>query len=83
MSKYSSRGDRWNKTRGRVLARDNHTCTYCGREADTVDHILAKANGGTDEESNLVASCNECNGRKGAKVLVRTAYFHPRWLDHL
>lgn len=83
MSKYSSRGSKWDATRKRVLARDNHTCGYCGREADTVDHYIAKANGGTDDESNLIASCNQCNARKGAKVLIRVAYVNRRWLDYV
>lgn len=32
----------------------------------TVDHIVAKANGGTDELSNLRVLCRECNSRKGS-----------------
>ncbi len=83
MSKHSSRGSRWQAVRARVLARDNHTCGYCGREATTVDHIVAKANGGSDDESNLIACCTSCNGRKGAKVVVRTAYHDPEWLTHV
>lgn len=81
MSKHSSRGTAWVKTRARVLARDHHTCGYCGQDATTVDHIVAKANGGTDELSNLIACCKPCNTTKGARVMVRTAYVNTRWLD--
>lgn len=81
MSRHSARGKTWATIRARVLARDDHTCGYCGREATTVDHIVARANGGTDDESNLISACNPCNGRKGAKVMVRTAYYDPDWLD--
>lgn len=83
MSKYSSRGTDWARVRARVLARDDSTCAYCGREATTVDHIIAKANGGTDDESNLISACSPCNGRKGAKVMVRTAFFDRDWLSHV
>lgn len=83
MSKHSSTGTKWQRTRARVLARDNHTCGYCGQEASTVDHVIAKANGGTDDESNLISCCATCNSSKGARVLVRTAYFNKRWLTHV
>lgn len=83
MSRLSSRGAAWERLRLRVLERDSYICAYCGNEADTADHIVAKDNGGTDEMSNLVAACNPCNGRKGARVIVRLAYRHADWLDRL
>lgn len=83
MSKGSARGSAWQKTRARVLARDAHTCGYCGQPATTVDHIVARANGGSDDDANLIASCRKCNSTKGAKVVVRTAYFDGDWLDRL
>ena len=43
-------------------------CVYCGDElADTVDHVLAYAAGGTDDPSNVVSCCALCNARKGKK----------------
>lgn len=83
MSKHSSRGPAWTKTRARILARDHDTCGYCGQHATHVDHIVAKANGGTDDDSNLISACASCNLAKGAKVLVRTAYYDPEWIDHV
>ena len=43
-------------------------CAYCGRSnaALTADHLVAKANGGTDTPSNIVPACEECNEAKGA-----------------
>lgn len=83
MSKHSSSGRAWQAARARVLERDDHTCGYCGQHATHVDHIIAKANGGTDDESNLIASCSSCNLTKGAKPLVRVAYFDREWIDRV
>jgi len=57
-------GRAWQRTRERILARDGGRCRYCGGVAEVVDHILARAFGGGDEDSNLVAACKACNERK-------------------
>lgn len=56
------------RTRYEVLKRDNYTCRYC-RSAEnpiTVDHVVPIALGGTDEPSNLVAACRDCNYGKAS-----------------
>lgn len=83
MASESSRGTQWNQLRQQVLQRDNFTCVYCGREATEADHVLAKANGGKDEMTNLVASCRPCNGSKGSKTNVRLNWYDNDWLDGL
>ena len=83
MSNNSSRGAEWEKKRQKVLARDNYTCAYCNQYGDTVDHILAKANGGTDDDWNLITACRKCNGKKQDKALVRLNYMNKRWLTRL
>jgi 5-methylcytosine-specific restriction endonuclease McrA len=55
-------------TRDGVLRRDHHSCVYCGRPADTVDHVLPRCRGGADSWLNLVAACRDCNGRKGDRT---------------
>jgi hypothetical protein len=58
------------RTRYEVLRRDNHTCRYCGAAAPdatlTVDHVTPVALGGTDDPSNLVAACRDCNYGKAS-----------------
>lgn len=58
------------RTRFEVLKRDNHTCRYCGATAPdatlTVDHVTPVALGGTDDPSNLVAACRDCNYGKAS-----------------
>lgn len=60
------------KIRFEVFKRDNFTCQYCGRSPPEVklepDHIKPLVDGGTDELSNLVTSCFDCNRGKGAST---------------
>jgi 5-methylcytosine-specific restriction endonuclease McrA len=51
-----------------LVERDGLRCHYCDvlmtyRDAQ-VDHVLAKARGGTDAPTNLVLACFRCNGLK-------------------
>lgn len=61
------------KKRFEILRRDQFTCRYCGRVAPSVivevDHVMPRSEGGTDEDSNLVAACFECNRGKRAIIL--------------
>lgn len=56
------------RVRSEVLHRDNYTCQYCGRKAPTVvlevDHRVPVSGGGTDESSNLITACTDCNRGK-------------------
>jgi len=53
-----------------VLSRDNFRCRYCGASPEEaqlhVDHVVSRADGGTDEIGNLVAACIPCNLGKGS-----------------
>jgi hypothetical protein len=56
------------RLRYEILRRDNHTCRYCGGSAPdvvlTVNHVVPTALGGSDDPSNLVAACKDCNAGK-------------------
>ena len=58
------------RLRFEVLRRDRHTCRYCGATAPGVrlhvDHVIPVSLGGSDDPSNLVAACADCNGGKGS-----------------
>lgn len=51
-----------------VLHRDKFRCKYCGASPERgqlrVDHIKPVSNGGSDDESNLITSCFDCNSGK-------------------
>ncbi len=54
-----------------VLA-DEPLCRECGKigrvtAATDVDHVIARAKGGTDDRANLRALCHRCHTRKTIK----------------
>ena len=72
-------GSAWDKLRQSILERDKYLCQQCLRDGvltglvignrkhprgATVDHITPKAEGGTDDPSNLEALCRLCHERK-------------------
>lgn len=58
------------KKRFAIFARDDFTCQYCGAKAPQVvleiDHITPVCKGGTNDESNLITACRECNNGKSS-----------------
>lgn len=65
------------RLRFEVFKRDAFTCVYCGRTPPGVvlelDHVTPLFEGGSDEDSNLVTSCDACNRGKGAIPLDTSA----------
>lgn len=54
--------------RFRILERDGFACRYCGRRPPAVvlevDHVMPRCLGGSDDPTNLVAACEDCNAGK-------------------
>ena len=62
----------WRATRTFVLARDRYICQIngprCMRYATSVDHVVARADGGDCFDlANLRAACRPCNSSGGAQ----------------
>ena len=55
----------------RIIRRDGGICHICGQPgADTADHIITVADGGTDDDDNLAAAHHvPCNVRRGGRPL--------------
>lgn len=60
-------GAGWRKIAAAVLERDSYRCHWCGGSADTADHVIPKAAGGTDQLANVVAACRPCNFGRTAR----------------
>ncbi|MGH3319616.1 MAG: HNH endonuclease [Streptosporangiaceae bacterium] len=56
-------------TRAALMRRDSHRCAYCGRRAETVDHVVPRSRGGRHTWENCVASCVRCNMHKADNLL--------------
>lgn len=57
-----------------VLARDKFTCAYCGKYADTIDHVIPRSIGGENSYANCVAACFKCNSKKGDLSLEKMGW---------
>ncbi len=63
------------KLRFEIFQRDKFTCQYCKRNRDNdgvklhIDHIIPLSEGGKDEISNLITSCEDCNQGKSNKII--------------
>ena len=59
-------------SRRNILARDENRCQYCGKKLSasqlSLDHVTPKSRGGKSTWTNVVASCNPCNTRKGGRM---------------
>lgn len=61
------------RIRFEIFKRDRFTCQYCGRTPPDVllhvDHIVPRADGGSDDPENLRTACRDCNLGKAARPL--------------
>lgn len=50
-------------------------CYFCGDKPNTIDHLIARAKGGTSERANLVSACDVCNCMKSDRSYDELLYF--------
>ena len=72
------------RLRFEIFRRDGYACVYCGRRTPSitleVDHRLPRCMGGSDDPSNLVSACWDCNRGKGP-LLPDDEYAEERLSD--
>jgi hypothetical protein len=64
------KGKRWKpiskKLKLEIFSKDDFTCVICRTNDNlTIDHIVPRSKGGTEERNNLQTLCRSCNSRKG------------------
>ncbi|BAU11107.1 HNH endonuclease domain protein [Leptolyngbya sp. NIES-3755] len=86
------------RTRQQVRIRANYLCEYChspersSSDIFTVDHLIPRSLGGSDELDNLALACRRCNERRynfttaiDPKTQQEVPIFNPRrqdWATH-
>lgn len=61
-----------------VFAERGRVCHLCGMPgADTLDHLIPRSRGGTDELENLAPAHKSCNSSRGAMALDKWREIHP------
>ena len=56
-------------TKRTLFARESGLCAYCLSPAENIDHVIPKSRpGGTHVWTNVVAACQRCNVKKGART---------------
>ncbi len=58
------------RVRARVIEAGGGVCWYCGGKAQTADHVIPWIEGGSDDETNLVAACRRCNWAKSNRHMA-------------
>ena len=86
------------KSKAKIRQQAKNRCGYCllpqslNPNPLEIEHLLATANGGTDDEENLWLACRLCNGYKGTQTKAIDGetnqivlLFNPRtqnWNEH-
>lgn len=65
-----------------ALKRDRYICLWCGAPATTVDHLVPSSKGGSDLPHNLIASCSECNSKRGNRSAFRYLKENSKGVPH-
>lgn len=80
--KYWARGRERSRIRRSVYERDGNRCYICGvqvrkkagrkhkKHRPTLDHVIPRSRGGSDDADNLKVCCSGCNQEKDDKMPV-------------
>ena len=66
-----------------IFSKTNHKCSYCGASAQEIDHIIPRANGGSNSTYNLTPACRSCNEKKSNLSLKEFGKLMNKDYSHL
>ena len=68
-----------------LLEKFGHQCCYCDKKDVplNIEHVVARAKGGTNRVSNLALACIPCNSRKGSQPVEQFLAKDPKRLARL
>ena len=85
----NANGSHWIRDAKRLACyiRDGLECAWCGDSVEygaqlTLDHLIPRAEGGGNEQTNLVTSCRRCNSSRGTRRVEAFARSVAVYLDH-
>jgi hypothetical protein len=70
-----------------IYLRDGCACAWCGKTAEegaqlTLDHVVVHSRGGSNDETNLVTACMDCNRRRYNRSAPKFAAAMAAYLNH-
>lgn len=73
-----------------ILTKSDGKCCHCGKELKikdtTVEHVIPLSKGGSNNITNLIALCEECNKEKSNKIVspkYKYKYLKKEYMDQL
>ena len=66
-----------------IFSKTNGRCSYCGAEAEEIDHIVPRSKGGTNSTFNLTPACKSCNKLKSKLSLKEFGKIMNKDYSHL
>ena len=63
-----------------IWRKSSGICAHCGRKVDaesdrTIDHVIPRSLGGTDDQRNLMPLCKTCNKGRGTNKIEVAEYY--------
>lgn len=70
-----------------IYLRDGCTCAWCGKSVEdgaqlTLDHIVVHSRGGSNEATNLITACMDCNRRRYNRSAPKFAAVVAEYINH-
>lgn len=70
-----------------IYLRDGLSCAYCGDSLEegaqlSLEHLIPRSQGGSNQVTNLVTACHRCNSARGDRPFAKFSNAAAGYLDH-